>query len=451
MRFIATFAATLVLASVVPSLTHAQKAPRFPVEKYSLENGLQVVLSQDRTLPVVGVVVTYHVGARNEVKTRTGFAHLFEHLMFQGSAHVPKAGHFKYVENAGGDLQGTTHEEITTYQEQMPAEKLPLALWLEADRMQSLAVNAANFKNQKDVVKEEKRLRLDNVAYALANAKLQELSFTNFSNQHMAIGSMEDLDSVDLAYVQSFYKNYYKPNNAVLVVTGDFDTKTIKDLIQKQFGSIPKGDPPPVNDTTEPVQTKQRTNTVTDPFATLPAIYMSWPAPSLNSPDTEAVDLLLDMVFEQDAKRAASEIGAGENWLAALNAGLDSQAGPSRSIVELVYRPDVKRKTLVDEIFVQLDRVKEELPTKDELDTVKREFLAKKYRAEIEPLVERALGLATYAFLSGDAAEFYKSFDRYLAVTPQQIQNVAKKYFSREKSSVLFVRGKDQKEDMDDE
>ncbi|MBC7527652.1 MAG: insulinase family protein [Chthonomonadaceae bacterium] len=445
MRFLAFFAAAFALS--VPMVSFAQKTPKFPVEKYTLENGLQVVLSQDKTLPIVGVVVAYHVGSRNEVKTRTGFAHLFEHLMFQGSANVPKAGHFKFIENAGGEFQGTTRSEITTYEDQVPAEKLPLALWLEADRMKSLAVNATNFKNQKDVVKEEKRLRLDNVAYALANAKLQSLSYTNFSNQHLPIGSMEDLDAVDLAYVQSFYKAYYKPNNAVLVVTGDFDIPVVKDLIIKHFGSIAKGEDPPKTDTTEPAQVKQRSATVTDPFATVPGIFMAWEAPGIKSPDMEPTELLMQMVFAQDAKRAAAEIGAGENWILSISAGLDAQTGPSRALLSLIHRPDVKRKTLVDEVFVQLDRVKEELPSKEEVENVKREFLAAKYRSDVEPLVQRALGLAEYSLQYGDPSEYYKSFERYAAVTPEQIQAVAKKYFKKESSSILYVRGKDQKEE----
>ncbi len=449
MRVFVPLAAVFALAA--PILGFAQKPPKFPVEKFTLANGLQVVLSQDRTLPVVGVVVAYHVGSRNEVKQRTGFAHLFEHMMFQGSANVPKAGHFKYIENAGGELQGTTRSEITTYEDEVPAEKLPLALWLEADRMRSLAVTADNFKNQKDVVKEEKRLRLDNVAYALARTKLQELSYTNFSNQHMSIGSMEDLDAVDLAYVQSFFKTYYKPNNAVLVVTGDFETAAAKELIQKQFGDIPKGEDPPKTDTSEPMQTKQRVSSVTDPFAAVPAIFLSWEGPSLASPDTEPTEILLKMVFEQEAKRAAAEIGAGENWIVSMGSYLDSEAGSSRSILQLIYRPDVKRKTLVDEIFVQLDRVKGELPSKEEVEAVKREYLATAYRKSIESPVQRALGLAIYSLESTGPEEFYKSFERYAAVTPEQIQAAAKKYFRRENSNVLYVRAKDQKDEGDDE
>src|SRR5581483_3994780 len=207
----------------------AQQTPRYPIETFTLPNGLRVVLSQDRSAPVIGLALTYDVGSRNEVKGRTGFAHLFEHMMFQGSAHVGKGEHPKLIGSNGGLVNGFTRSEATTYIETFPSEKLPLVLWLEADRMRSLAVTAENLKNQQEVVKEEKRLRYDNQPYTNARqGHLQKLAYQNFANQHTTIGLMEDLDAASLSDVQAFFKTYYAPNNAVLVLVGDFEPQVAR-------------------------------------------------------------------------------------------------------------------------------------------------------------------------------------------------------------------------------
>src|SRR6188768_378916 len=195
--------------------------PSLEIEQYSLANGLRVVLDRNNAIPVVSIAVYYDVGSRNERDGRTGFAHLFEHMMFQGSANVPKAGHFQYIMKAGGTMNGTTSSERTNYFETMPANQLPLALWLESDRMRSLAVTQENLDNQREAVKEEKRLRYDNQPYVNGFLRLFEMSFKNPANSHSTIGSMEDLDAATVEDIQEFFRIYYAPNNAVLAVAGD--------------------------------------------------------------------------------------------------------------------------------------------------------------------------------------------------------------------------------------
>src|SRR6188508_3746747 len=200
------------------------------IEEYRLENGLRVVLNRDDAVPVVSIAVYYNVGSRNERDGRTGFAHLFEHMMFQGSANVPKAGHFQYIMKAGGTMNGTTSSERTNYYETLPANQLPLALWLEADRMRSLAVTQENLDNQREAVKEEKRLRYDNQPYGEVFDMISEMIYKNFANAHSTIGSMEHLDDASVEDVQEFFRIYYAPNNAVLVVSGSFDPAETRSL-----------------------------------------------------------------------------------------------------------------------------------------------------------------------------------------------------------------------------
>src|ERR1051325_4924734 len=214
--------------------------PQIPVEQFTLKNGLRVILSEDHAVPVVSVAVYYDTVSRNERQGRTGFAHLFEHMMFQGSENVPKAAHFQFISNAGGTMNGTTSSERTNYFETLPANQLPLALWLESDRMRSLAVTQENLDNQREAVKEEKRLRYDNQPYVNGVLRLFEMSFKNPANAHSTIGSMEDLDAATVEDIQEFFRIYYAPNNAVLAIAGDFDRVETRTLIDRYFASIPR-------------------------------------------------------------------------------------------------------------------------------------------------------------------------------------------------------------------
>src|SRR5687767_5536232 len=227
------------------------------IEQYTVENGLRVVLNRDNTVPVVAIAVYYDVGSRNEREGRTGFAHLFEHMMFQGSENVKKAEHFQYIMKAGGTMNGTTSSERTNYFETLPANQLPLALWLESDRMRSLAVTQENLDNQREAVKEEKRLRYDNQPYGQIFDLINEMIYRNFANAHSTIGSMEHLDAATVEDVQEFFRIYYAPNNAVLVISGSFDPATARELVETYFGDIPSQPEPPGLDVSEPTEVAQ--------------------------------------------------------------------------------------------------------------------------------------------------------------------------------------------------
>src|SRR5687767_3354508 len=233
-------------------MSESFKLPPLDIEEYSLSNGLRVVLNRDDAVPVVAVAVYYNVGSRNEREGRTGFAHLFEHMMFQGSENVKKAEHFQYIMKAGGTMNGTTSSERTNYYETLPASQLPMALWLESDRMRSLAVTQENLDNQREAVKEEKRLRYDNQPYGQIFDLINEMIYKNFANAHSTIGSMDHLDDATVEDVQEFFRIYYAPNNAVLVLSGAFDTETAKGLIDTYFADIPSQPTPPALDVAEP-------------------------------------------------------------------------------------------------------------------------------------------------------------------------------------------------------
>ena len=234
-----------------------------------LKNGLRVIISPDRAAPVVSVAVAYNVGSRNERKGRTGFAHLFEHLMFKGSENVADGELAGLIENNGGNHNGQTDKDHTIYFEQVPSNQLDMVLFLEADRMRSPAITQENVDNQREAVKEERRLRMDNQPYGRTSEMIAELRFENFANEHSIIGSMADLDAASLEDFTAFFKTYYAPNNAVLAIAGDVDAKMAIEKVRKYFESIPPGPPPPPLDTTEPAQKEERRSAMQDPLARL--------------------------------------------------------------------------------------------------------------------------------------------------------------------------------------
>ncbi|HTC65389.1 MAG TPA: pitrilysin family protein, partial [Candidatus Saccharimonadales bacterium] len=220
--------------------TTASRGVSIPVEQYTLKNGLRVVLSEDHAAPTVSLCITYDVGSRNELRGHTGFAHLFEHMMFQGSENVGKGEHLIMVRVNGGDVNGTTTDDSTNYYERVPANQLDMALFLESDRMKALRITQANLDNQRSTVQEERRLRMDNQPYGKTNEIIEGLTYDNFAYKHSTMGSMEDLNAASLGDVAQFFKTYYAPNNAVLTLVGDFKSPEALAKIEKYFEDIPQ-------------------------------------------------------------------------------------------------------------------------------------------------------------------------------------------------------------------
>src|ERR1700719_192058 len=262
MRFIPAIALTLAVSLIraqSPTAPPPQpKAPQIPIQQFKLDNGLRIVMSEDHSAPTYAISLTYNVGSHNERAGRTGFADLFEHMMFQGSGHVGKGEHMILVENNGGSMNGTTSEDRTNYFEAFAANQLDLGLFLEADRMRSLVINQANLDNQRNAVQEERRLGIDNQPYGLTFEAIDDTAYDNFANKHSVIGSMKDLNDASVEDVQTFFRIYYAPNNAVLTVVGDFKSDDALAKIKKYFGGIPKQPDPAAPDLSEPPQNGER-------------------------------------------------------------------------------------------------------------------------------------------------------------------------------------------------
>ncbi|MDH3199161.1 MAG: insulinase family protein, partial [Candidatus Krumholzibacteria bacterium] len=295
----------VALLAVVGS-SAAGQAGVVQFDQFVLDNGLRVVYSEDHSTPIVSVNVWYNTGSRNERVGRSGFAHLFEHMMFQGSAHVKKAEHFQLVQRAGGSLNGSTTEDRTNYFETVPSDRLDLALWLEADRMRSLAITQENFENQRETVKEERRLGVDNRPYGAAFTDGMTMPFdsaTCFAYAHTVIGSMDDLNAAKLEDVQAFFDTYYAPNNATLVVVGDFDPAALRALVTEYFAAIPRQEAPPAVACDVQFSPGATRREVPDAQANLDAVLRFYRMPAHGHADTPALELLSLILGQGESSR----------------------------------------------------------------------------------------------------------------------------------------------------
>jgi predicted Zn-dependent peptidase len=435
--------AALALAGALLAGSAAAAVFRVPIEQYTLDNGLKVILSEDHASPVVAVAIYYHVGSRDEEKGRSGFAHLFEHMMFQGSANVKKGEFFQYVENNGGELNGSTHDEYTNYFEMMPSDRLELALWLEADRMRSLDVSTENLKNQQEVVKEEKRLRVDNQPYIPSYLKLSEMLFRNWANAHSTIGSMEDLDAAQLQDVRNFFRIHYAPNNAVLVVAGDFDPKEARGWIEKHFGSIPRQAAVPRVDTSETPGVPQERATVVDTLANVPALLIGWKVPGLGSPESPAIDLLSTILGDGDSSLLYQTLVKEKQMAVSVEAGYDEDSGPSTFSAFIVLRPRQNPGAVSSEVEKILSRIQEKGVTAEELARAKALSKSERFGSGLRSLqtpLGRAMALGWAATFAKDGADdVNQRLARYEAVTAAEIQEAARKCFTPQNRSTIVI------------
>jgi predicted Zn-dependent peptidase len=436
---------TLGVMLAASSPLHAQGAGRVPVETYSLDNGLKVVLIEDHHAPVVAVDVTYDVGSRNEVKGKTGFAHVFEHMMYQGSENVKKGEHMSLLEAAGAaGYNGSTHEDFTNYYQPVPSNRMNLALWLEADRMRSLAVTDTNFTNQREVVKEERRMRVDNQPYGRTIFEATyaiEDSTTCFPYAHSVIGSMDDLNAGQTPDVQAFFKLYYAPNNATLVIAGDFEPAEAKRLVQQYFGGIPRGETPPPVSCTPRFNTGARRQRVLDSKANLPAVVQVYKIPAYDSPDYPALQLL-STILGQGASSRLNRSLAREQKLAAGSQMLFNVFGPRRgpghfSILTLANQ-GVAIDSLEKALNVEVARVAAEGVTADELTKAKN-----LYRSSTINDRQRALSLAQAVQMAdlflGSPEAINTDLDRYMKVSVEDVRRVAATYLRPDNSLTLIV------------
>ena len=414
------------------------QVPHTPIEQFTLDNGLRVILNQDASVPVVSVSVYYDVGSRNDPEGRTGFAHLFEHMMFQGSDNVPKAAHFQYISNAGGTMNGTTSSERTNYFETLPASELPLALWLESDRMRSLNVTQENLDNQREAVKEEKRLRYDNQPYVNGFLRLFEMSFKNPANAHSTIGSMEDLDAATVEDVREFFRIYYAPNNAVLSVAGDFDRDEIGKLIEKYFATIPsQPNPPPVN-VEEPEEVAEREGVYVDKLAPVPAFALGWKIPERRLPAFYALSLASHLLFEGESARLYQKLVKGEESVVQIQGGIDERRGPSGVFIVVIPKPGEEGTQIRDSIFKEITDLATSGPSEEEMEKLRNNLFNGSVRSRQSSLY-RSQQLAEFALYDGDPELFNTDLQNYLDVTPAQIRDAVARYLDNDNRVLLEI------------
>jgi len=445
--------APLLLAAALTALGMAQtpspeaqlKLPQMQFTQFKLSNGLRVVLSADHTLPVVTESMIFDVGARDEHKGRSGFAHLFEHLMFEGSAHAPKGTFEKLIEGYGGNFNANTHEDYTFYYTTVPSNVLETAMWLDADRISALNVTEAALKNQISVVKEEKRLRMDNAPYGpLMYSAIQEQAFSNWQNSHPVIGSFEDLDAATLHDVEEFFHQYYAPDNCVLTIVGDFDPVRTKAMVEHYFGWIPdRGKITPV-DTKEPEQTAPRRMTLPDAQAKLPALTMSWHGPARGTQDFYALNMLGELLFDGDSSRLFQALVKNNPVALEVEGGLGFPMGdysdyraPGLFAGLVVYKPNATADEVEKLVMQQIHEVEANGVPAAEMQRLRTKFSSNWIQSE-QTTLSRAQLLALATMFDGSPEKANSELQNFMAVTPEQMAAVARKYLTSADVNVIL-------------
>jgi zinc protease len=409
---------------------------RVPVTYHRLENGLKVVISPDTTAPVVTVAVYYNVGLRTEPRGLTGFAHLFEHMMFQGSANLPKGGFDQLIQGNGGIIQGQTKPDMTLYYEVVPAHMLAPVLWAEADRMARLAVTEENLDNQRAVVKNEYRLKIENQPYSrFLSVELSAAAFENWHNGHNFWGEMEDLDAASVASARDFYRTYYAPNNAVVVIVGDVDPEAALALVTEHFGELEARPRPPMPDLSEPRQEKEKTGTYLDPLAPQPMLAFAYHAPPPNTEAYFAMELINQILLQGADSQLYERIVTDKGYSSFVGGGLNLQGdlfdaiGPVLFAGYLIHDLEVNPAEIVAEIDDVIDGLRRELVDAETLNRAKLKFRSGFYEAQGGSFgIGRADLLAAFALFHDDPSMINRVEPEMASVTPELIREVAREY-----------------------
>ena len=429
MRRVSKFLLALLICAlaVLPGQAQTARNVRVDFKETTLKNGLRVITVEDRSAPVVAISVTYNVGSRDERKGRTGFAHLFEHMMFKGSENVGSGEHFLLVFNNGGTMNGTTNEDRTNYFEALPANQLDLALFLEADRMKSLAITKDNLDNQRNAVQEERRLGVDNQAYGKSQERHQELMYDNFAYKHSVIGSMDDLNAATVEDVAAFFKMYYAPNNAVLTLVGDFNTTEALAKIRAAFESIPRQPAPPAVDMAEPQQKAERRETIEDQLARAARIDMGYKAVQGNTSDFYALQVLGAALQGGQSSRLYQRLVKEKEMVTSVNGFMDEKRGIGGFYTSATLRPGFKTEDVEAIIYAEIEQLKKEPIADWELqkakNTTRRNFIN-----GLQSSLNRAVTMGQYTVYYNEPGLINSRLDKVAAVTKEDVQRVANKY-----------------------
>lgn len=450
-------AAALLLALLVAPLHPAAQAPaapgaapaadadvpQLPFQMFRLANGLTVILHEDHTAPIVGVHVQYDVGSKDEKPGRTGFAHLFEHLMFQGTQHLPKGEADRLIESAGGDSNGSTSQDTTQYWEEVPRNALEQMLFIQSERMGFLLPTLGQEKldNQRDVVRNERRQNYEMRPYGLAfQTILENLWNPEFPYHWMTIGSHEDLEAATIGDVKEFFGRWYGPENAVLAIAGDIDPAKTRALVEKWFGAIPRAAKPEHQvPQPQPLQGEKRVSM--DDNVQLPRLYLAWQTPRLFAPGDAALDVLSHVLADGKSARLVKRLVMDERIAQDVSAGQASQALASMYLVTATPKPGVDLARIEREIDEELARIAEEPPSAEELTRAKNTLESGMIFSleQVGGFGGRAATLANYYLRAGDPGYFAQDLGRYRAITAADVSEAARRWVATKNRVVLTV------------
>jgi zinc protease len=417
----------------------AIRPPQLHVVTKDLTNGLHIVMLEDHEAPVINLQMWYHVGSKDELPGHTGFAHLFEHLMYKGSAHVPTEEHSRYIEEMGGQDNAYTQDDATVFWETFPSNYLERVLWLEADRLGSLNVDQANFESERAVVEEERRVRVDNVPYGRVIEDLYAAAFTVHPYHHTTIGSIEDLDKATLTDVQNFFHTYYRPDNAAMVIVGDFTSDQAVAWAQKYFGGIPKPAQPIVRIATpEPAQTAERRLTQSYPNSPLPAVVIGYKIPAAFAPDSYALDMASNILSNGESSRLYKKLIYEDQIAVNVFGAGNFTEDPNLFFAVAVMNQGKTAAEGEKEIHDILEAMKTAPVTPQELEKTKNQEIANSILGR-ETVQEKADAIGRYAVIGKNPNLINLDLASYLKVTAADIQRVAKDYFISTHATVIVV------------
>ena len=428
----------LLLALAAGASAQTARSIRLDLKETRLANGLRVITVEDHSAPVIALDITYNVGSRDERSGRTGFAHLFEHMMFKGSENVGTGEHFYLIFNNGGTMNGTTNEDRTTYFEALPSNQLDLALFLEADRMRSLVINKANLDNQRNAVQEERRLGVDNQPYGKSGEIQQGLIYDNFAYKHTVIGSMDDLNAATVEDVAAFFKTYYAPNNAVLTLVGNFKTADALKKIKLNFEKIPRQTDPPAVDMTEPEQKAERRASVDDALARLPQVDLAFKAVPGNTPDFYALQVLSASLQSGQSSRLYQALVKDKQLVTSVGGFIDEKRGPGALYISATLRQGVKPADVEAAIYDEIERLRKDGVADWEIqkakNTTRRNFIN-----NMQSSLSRAINLSVWTVYYNDPNLINTRLDKVSAVTKADVQRVANKYLTAANRTVVIT------------
>ncbi|HET9267540.1 MAG TPA: pitrilysin family protein [Vicinamibacterales bacterium] len=419
-------------------LLAAVRPPKLQYTISTLPNGLRVILSEDHSTPIVHVSVWYHVGSKNERPGRTGFAHFFEHMMFKGSKNVEPESHTSIIASVGGRSNAYTTEDETVFWQTLPAHYLPLALWMEADRMATLRISDADFKREREVVKEERRMRIENQPYGRLSEIIYDNTFTTHPYKHPTIGSMADLEAATVDDVREFHNTFYVPENAVITIVGDFDTAQVTQLVNQYFARVPKAARPVPRDIPqEPAQTKERRVVVEEAWP-LPAVVVAYHVTYDGHPDSYPLHITSKILSDGQSARIPRELVYNKRLaLTAFGQGNITEQ-PNLFYAVAIVQPGQKPEAAEQALIAEFEKLKREPVTAVELQRAKNQF-ARDYIVGRESNQDKALHLAHAAVIHNDITTADGEFDIFTNTTTADVQRVARTYFNETNRTVLYI------------